>query len=491
MTEAATRRPKAAKPREFAGGGRMSEHEALMWNIEKDPWLNPSGAALALLDRPIDFDCFERHIRHGVARIPRLQQRVVPGFGRLSTPAWVPDPEFDLTYHLRRITLPGAATTRQLLELSAQLYREPLDRTRPLWRFVVIDGMADGRGALWSMFHHSISDGMGQLRMAEIYHQLGRDDPPPPEVDIEALIQEAVAEHRSKEQGGDLGNDLASTARSTANHLIRRNVGITRRVLGELSMIPADPSRVPDAISTAGASAWATVAQFGSAASDVLGGSPLWANRSRHRHLEHVQVSLEGLKAKAKDLDGSINDLFLVGVTEAAVRYHAARDISVDRFNTSFVVSTRTDAMAGGNSFTPVPIHLSGAEMSFAQRMAEVRSVTEAAKEQARQSGGVTSLAAVANLLPTSVVTRAARAQAANMDFVTSNLRGAPFELYCAGARVEASVPMGPLAGTPVNITALSYNGKFDIGLFIDPEAIAEPAAFRDDVENAFADLLS
>ena len=56
---------------------------------------------------------------------------------------------------------------------------------------------------------------------------------------------------------------------------------------------------------------------------------------------------------------------------------------------------------------------------------------------------------------------------------------------------MTATIPMGPVAGTGANITALSMNGKFDIGMFIDPEAITEPDEFRRHVEASFADMLA
>ncbi len=168
----------AARERDTDLADRMSEHEALMWNIEKDPWLNPNGASLTLLDQPVDMDRFRRQLRYGITKMPRLYQRVVPGLGRFSTPAWVPDPEFDFDYHVREIELPAPGTRRQLLDLAARLYQEPLDRTRPLWRFVAIRGIEGGKGAVWAETHHAIADGIGQLRMAELYQQLNRDDQP-------------------------------------------------------------------------------------------------------------------------------------------------------------------------------------------------------------------------------------------------------------------------------------------------------------------------
>ena len=472
--------------RDYTLADTMSEHEALMWNVEKDPWLNPSGASIVLLDQPVDADLFTQYVRQGVAKIPRLRQRVAPGLGRLAPPSWVPDAEFDLDYHLRFLDLPGPASIRDVLDLAASLYAEPLDRTRPLWRFVAIGGIEGGRGAVWAMFHHAVSDGIGQLRMAELYQQLSRDEAPPEPVDLEALIADDVAKMSGKEQ--DPLSALVSTARRSMSHVARRNLKVGRRLLGEAAMIPADPKRIVDQAQGAIGAVQATAQQLTTGSSS--GGSELWAARSRHRRLEHVRVPLEPLKAAAAAHGGSVNDAFLAGLTEAAVRYHADHDHDVETFNSSFVVSTRTDNRAGGNAFVPVPVELSGAELSFGQRLAATAQATAAAKTRAESSGGMGAVSGLANLLPTSMITQAARSQAQKLDFVTSNLRGAPFELFCAGARVEASIPMGPLAGTPVNITALSYDGDLDLGIFIDPVAIEDPVAYRDHVEAAFVDLI-
>ena len=113
---------------------------------------------------------------------------------------------------------------RQLLDLAPQLYAEPLDRTRPLWRFVVIGGLEGDRAAIWTIIHHSVSDGIGQLRMAELYQQISRDEAPPADVDLAAVIAEAVSSAKAKEVGGDLTTNAVSSIRASASHLARRNL---------------------------------------------------------------------------------------------------------------------------------------------------------------------------------------------------------------------------------------------------------------------------
>ncbi len=476
--------------REVESSDRMSSQEALMWNVEKDPWLNPSGAGLFVFDQPLDVDLLRSRMRNAVAGLPRLYERVQPGLGRLAPPVWVPDPEFDFDHHLRVVHLPSPGTERQLFDLAARLYVDPLDRTRPLWRMVVIDGLEGGRGALWTLIHHVISDGIGQLRMAELFQDVERDVPASPEIDLEAIVAAEVEARRAKEQGGDLGSSLAGTVVGSAGHLMRRTAGIARRAAGEVAIWPADPRRATE-----------TVAEVAGVVADAAGqltagrgdrsGAPLWTDRSRHRHLEHVAVPLDELKVATKAVGASINDGFVAALAHAAVAYHVDRGVSFETLNTSFVVSTRTDHKAGGNAFTPVPVQVPADDMTIRSRVGAVRAILSEARERVDGGASLASMAGVINLLPTSVVTRTARAEARHIDIATSNLRGAPFPLYVAGAKVLYGATMGPLAGTPCNATALSYQNAFDIGLFMDPAAIGNPGEFRQCVDDAFGELLA
>lgn len=468
----------------------MTDHEALMWNVERDPWLNPNGAVLTILDRPVDMELFRRQVRFEVSKVPRLYQRVRSGIGHVTTPEWVVDAEFDLDYHVEEVQMPAPGTERQLLDLAARLYSEPLDRTRPLWRAVAIGGLEGGRGALWTLIHHVISDGAGQIRIAALYQQRSRDEEPRPEVDLEAIIADAASHSAPDEFSGDLGTSLLKTAGRSMEQIVRRQTDLVGRVVGEVSAWPSDPRRAIRVVSDAVGAARSTVGQLSGTKNEVEGGSPLWVDRSRHRRLEYVRVPLDDLHEAAKTLGGTVNDAFMAGLVEAGVRYHEARDASVAAFNTSFVLSTRTKGTRATNAFTPVLVQIPCDDRSFEQRISTVREAIASARSSAEHGGSIAALSGLINLLPTSVVTHTARDQAAHIDFATSNMRGAPFPLYCAGAKMTAMITMGPVAGTAANITAISYDGNFEIGLFIDPVAIADPEGYRRCVEESFADLL-
>jgi hypothetical protein len=145
---------------------RMSDFEALMWEVERSPMLSNAFANLTLLDRPPDRERFVSRMRLAVQRVPRLHQRAVPAPGRLATPEWMDDPEFDLDHHLRWVSFGGNATREDLYDLVATFIRAPFDRGRPVWEFIVIEGLEGGRAAMLQRMHHTITDGEGGIKLS-------------------------------------------------------------------------------------------------------------------------------------------------------------------------------------------------------------------------------------------------------------------------------------------------------------------------------------
>jgi diacylglycerol O-acyltransferase len=478
---------------------RMTDAEALMWNVEKDPWLNPSGGAISIHDRMLDVEHLRAQLAATVVAVPRLMEHVVGGVGRFSPPVWRPDPEFDLDHHIRVMALPSPGTMRQLLDTAAQIYQDPYDRTRPLWMMYIIDGLEGGRAASIFKIHHAVADGTGAARLSELYIQPTREAPDPPPVDLEAALAEAVAADVAENGNTSfVGNVLNTTA-----HLARRQAGIARRVAGEVATWGADPLRARDMVSGAvrtvgqlrsqvtGGSGGGDGATGDDEAPVLPGGSPLWRNRSRHRHLEVLSFPLDDALGAAKGLGGSLNDWLMAGVVNGAVAYHEERGVPLRTLNTSFVVSTRADKAIGGNSFTPVRFSAPAGPMDPLDRF---KALSAAMAEKRAQispgSGTFGGLAGLANLLPTSIVTSVARSQAAKMDFATSNMRSSRRRYYISGARVDEAYGFGPLAGTAFNLTSISYAGTFAITMFMDPVAIDEPDNLREHVEDAFRELI-
>ena len=412
------------RTRELRFEQKMTDAEALMWNIEKDPWLNPNGAMISILDRPLDVDTFTERIRYAVSEIPRLRERVVPAFGRLAPPTWATDPEFDFDFHVRHVSLPAPGTERQLYDLATRWYEDPYDRTRPLWMFVVVDGLEGGRGALFSKMHHSITDGIGAMRLSEKYLDLSRDAEPPAPVDLDQVIADAIAAEETAERSAD-GISATDSLRRSLGHVARRQIGRARRALGEVSTWTGDPLLARDFAEEQVEQVRAVLDQL-DGDEESRPGSPLWTDRSRRRHLETISLSVSEMKAAGKALNASINDLFVAGAAMGAIDYHKAHGVTPEGLNASFVVSTRRDDAIGGNSFTPTMLHLAGTYRKAKPYLKDVKKRMAERREAVAGDGALAGLAGVANLLPTSVVTQVARATAGTLDIATSNLRGAP-----------------------------------------------------------------
>lgn len=460
----------------------MSEQEALMWNMEKDPWLSSNIGAVVLFDSELDWPRFRRIMARGAATIPELRRRPVADLGRLAPPVWETDPEFDLDAHVRHAALPptdDAADLRPLLDFATEVVSDPFDRTRPLWRVYAVDGIAGGRSALVTKMHHTIADGEGALRLAMSYMSFSPDAPDPEGPSLASVLASEIAPPRT----------VLQSARSAVAHLVRRERNRFLSTLASTADHVRHPSRLPDLAQGLVDS----LSELRDATSATTGGpAGAWQRRSRNRHLEVLEIPFRASKQAARGLGGTLNDFFVTGSVDAASGYCRAHGEDPAKFTVTFAVNTRREPESPArNAFTvdivELPAGRDGDRLRLFKvihgRLAEERSRVHGPGLMAEVSGLV-------NLLPTSLVTRLARARAEGIDFATSNVPASPVPVYVAGSRVSAIYPIGPLAGTAFNITMLSYDGALFFGINADPAAVEDPRLLRDCLADAFRKLL-
>jgi WS/DGAT/MGAT family acyltransferase len=453
---------------------KMSDAEGLMWRLEKDPHLSSTFANITVLDRSPDFEQFLRRMERAVYAVPRLHQRVQPAPINLSSPMWVDDPNFDIRYHVRHVSLPKPGTMRQLLDYASLLAGDTFDRTRPLWQFVVVDGLRGGKSALVQKMHHTIVDGEGGVQLSLQFLDFTRDakEPPPIDPDLIAAAEEQAA--------------ADAVPPNLLTELMNGGLRVPITLLKQVKDLLADPTGLPEAGSNAADTVRGVLAQL----SETDGSrSPLWTKRSLKRRMEVLRAPFDETRAAAKKLDGTLNTAFLAAAAEAAGRYHREMGAPVDELRSSMAISTRTDT-SGANAFSLARMLVPTGEMPVAERFLRIQALAHEARD-AGTSGSVDALAAVAATLPTSVITRLARQQAQTVDFATSNVRGAPMALYLAGAQLLENYPVGPLLGVAFNLTLLSYNHSLDMGVNIDTEAVEDPALLQRCLQRAFKDLLA
>ena len=451
---------------------RMSDTESLMWRLEKDPYLASTFGNVTILDRPPNMDLLYARMERTSLLFPRLRRRVLPAPGNFGNPTWADDPTFDIRYHVRHISLAEPGDMRQLLDLVTLLIADPFDRSRPLWHFIVIDGLQGGRSALVQKLHHTVTDGQGGVELSMHYLDLEREPAPLPPVDPELV--NAASEMTTP--------DATEALRGAMADSLRLPLSLLRQVRDVLS----DPSL----LGTIGSSASATVKSLIAQLSEADGArSPLWTERSLRRRLDTARVSYHDMRGASKALGGTLNTAFVTAAAHAAGKYHRALGAPVESLRASMAISTRTES-SGSNAFTLARMLVPTAEMPLPERFLAINEILHAARNGSSH-GSLEAIATVSTVLPTSVITRLARAQAETVDFATSNVRGAGVPLFVAGSKLLENYPVGPLGGVAFNLTLMSYMGSLDVGINIDEAAVESPSLLRDSLTESFAELAS
>ena len=449
---------------------RMSDSDALMWHIEKDPLLRSTITAIAVLDAAPDRERLVAKIERGLRDIPRLRQRVVSPPFAVAPPEWVDDPNFELSYHLRAVRAPEPGTFRQLLDLAAPIAMQGFDRARPLWEFTIVEGLEGGRAALIQKVHHSVTDGVGGMKLALMLLDLERDTP------LDTTPLDALPDGERPSAGTLVREGIA--------HQWRRQLGIARRTATSAPDMLRRPATTARELSAAAASA----ARLMTPAFDPL--SPLMQGRSLSVHFEIVTASLPDLKAAAKRAGGKLNDAFMAGIAGGLRRYHEHHGEPVDALRVTMPINIRGDDTGdlAGNAFAPARFRVPISIADPIERMQAMQSLVKAQRAEPALAFA-DSIAGVLNRLPASVVTPLFGSMLKGVDFVASNVPGAPFPVYLAGAKVESQYAMGPLTGAATNLTLLSYVDEVHIGVNTDPAAIPDPEVFVGFLNEGFEEV--
>jgi WS/DGAT/MGAT family acyltransferase len=457
----------------------MSDEDALMWNIEKDPILRSTILAVAIFDGVPDWHRLRRRMDRTTRIIPRFRQRVISPPLRVGPPRWTVEPTFDLDFHLRRIRLSGSGTERSLLDVLQPMATTSFDRARPLWEFTLIEGLdgPDGeRAALAMKVHHSVTDGVGGMDILAHMIDLARDAIEPNDDDVPAA---PAPEHIT----------ARTLVRESLAHSRRRVLGVARRLPSEILHGTIDLARDPIGTTSRFARTVQSIGRAVAPASAPM--SPIMRTRGMGRRLEMFDISLDDLRRAAKAGEGSLNDAFVAAVIGGIARYHDRHGEVPDALRMTLPINLRHGGDdAGGNRFAPArfPVPLDLADPR--DRMQEIRALVKAWRgEPALQM--TSALAGVLNRLPTATTTALFGGMLKCCDFVTSNVPGAPVEVFAGGARVDRLYAFGPPSGAAFNVTLISHCDTCCIGVVIDTTAVPDPDVLVDCLRAGFNEILA
>jgi len=413
--------------------------------------MDPPEGRRSLFSPSTRFAQIRRQVAQRIHLVPAFRQRAVPVPFGLGHPVWADDPRFDLDDHLTRGALPAPGGLRELDQFVADVVSRPLQRDRPLWEMVVVEGLEGGRTALVAKVHHAILDGVSGASLLASFFDLGPRVPPTP------LAEPAW-------DPPPLPSAAQLLRRGTGSLARRQGVALSawRRVLPAALGAAAERHR-PGSVD-------GPVAPFSAPR------SPLNGAVSTRRRYASLDVALGDVRQVRTAFGVTVNDVILACVGEALHHLLDRSGQLPDRSLVAMVpVSTRDQLDRRlGNRLSAFLVPLGTDLLDPVERLWAVAEASRTAKaHQAR--AGTRLLADMADVSAPAIVAGLARSAGglgvydrlpplANV--TVSSVPGPSFPIWCAGGRVAALRPAGPVAhGIGLNITTFSYEQTLSFGL--------------------------
>ena len=417
------------------------------------------------------------HLDERLERLPRYRQRLdTPRASGLSWPSWVDDEHFDVAAHVRHATLPAPGDECELLEWISDFYSHRLDRARPLWEIVLVDGMADGRWALAWKTHHCLVDGVGSVGVVDLLLDAEPAPyvPPGPGGDTELAVAAAErTRHVRLLHAPELARQTAGVSLAAARmgaHTVAHPREAFERSRGVIELLVRDELI---------------------AAPQCSLNQPIGATR----RIDAVHVTLEELNAIRGVLGGTINDVVLCVVTAGLRELLLARGEEPPRqgLRAMVPVNIRRDAERGdlGNRVSSLFVDLPVAEADPMRRYGRVRAAVHRQKASGQALAGA-ALTALVGLAPPVLHATFARSLFAKRLFnvTITNVPASPRRLYAFGAPMIDVVPMVPLAAEhALGVAVVSYAGAMTFGLCADRATVPDLDVFKDGIVTALREL--
>ena len=394
-----------------------------------------------------------RAIESRLHLVPRYRRKIMEVPGNLSHPALVDDPGFDIQNHVQLVTLPSPGSLDQLKEVFAKTHEGRLDRSRPLWLTVFVDGLEDGRVGMIQKIHHAPFDGATTVR---IMQQLFDESREPGEAESAPAWEPQPPPSLPEVYAAAAAQQLAAAWKLAA---------------GAPASLPMDPAQASELAETVGA-----MSAFGPA-------PPTSLNRpvGPRRRFDWVRSSLAEIKRIRGLVEGAkLNDVMLACVAGGLRALFLARgeDVAEIRPRVFVPVDARAPAELDqpGNKLSAMVIELDIAEPDPLKRLTAI-AMEMAALKAGKQRSGMQLMMDMVSITPPMLL-GAAAAQAGQggfMNLTVTNVPGPPGELYLLGARMLELNPMLPIgSGLTVNVAVESYVDGLSVGICCDPEAVPD-----------------
>ncbi len=407
-----------------------------------------------MFETPMDIQTLRKVVEQRFLAYPRFRQKAV------ETPAgawWETDRDFDIDWHIRLTALPGRAGKKELERLTSQLASTPLDQTKPLWQFHLVEKFGGG-SALITRIHHCYADGIALVQVLLSLTDTSAEPKPSARLEKAWLKKEhaPVAKRVGRidrymklgsqmlERGMDLYRDPTMAAL-----MANEGVEIAREVGHALSLSDDPPTVLKGRLGVSKRVAWA---------------EPL---------------NLSEVKSVSRALRCTVNDILLASASGALRSYMIERGEQIDGVTIRATVPVNLrpleHAKQLGNHFGLVFLDLPVGEHNPMRRLERIAACMRVLRKSRQAVATFGALAAV-GMAPAAVQGMALEMFSRKASAVATNVPGPQMPLYLGGSKIRDLMFWVPQTGSiGIGISIISYNGEVHFGLMADAKLMPDP----------------
>ncbi len=408
---------------------------------------------------------FDEHIP--LAKLKKVIERRFLAYTRfrmkpVETPAgmaWQDDENFDLDWHVRISALPGRADQKSLERLAGALASSPLDKSKPLWQFHLVEKYHGG-SALIARIHHSYADGIALVQVllsltdttrepvkgADLGKAWLKQDGAKVAQRVGAMERYAKLGSKMFEKGMDMYRDP-----TLAGVLAKEGGDIARELVQALALSDDPPSLLRGKLGVSKRVAWAP------------------------------PLDLEEVKAVGRACDCTVNDVLMATAAGALRDYMIERGEHVEGLTLRATVPVNLrpleHARKLGNHFGLVFLDLPVGIGNPIRRLEHVAECMRQLKNS-RQAIVAYGLLAALGMAPSAVQELALELFSRKATTVATNVPGPQQPLYLAGGKIREMMFWVPQTGSiGIGLSILSYNGRVHFGMIADAKLVPDPHA--------------
>ncbi len=413
-------------------------------------------SGVMMFETPVDINRLKKVIKDRFMAYPRFRQKVVE---TATGTFWQEDPDFDLDWHVRLSALPGKADKVALERFVSLLASTPLDKTKPLWQFHLVEKYGGG-SALIIRIHHCYADG---IALVQVILSMTESESHPSK-------REPLAKNWLKDDGKAVHARMGVIGRymKMGEDLLEKGLDIYRDP-GLASVIAKEGGEIARELAVALS----------------LSDDPETILRGRLGVRKRVAwappLPLEEVKAIARAFDATVNDVLMASMAGALRSYMIERGENIDGVTIRATVPVNLrpleHAKKLGNHFGLVFLDLPVGEPHPVLRLVRVVECMKQLK-QSRQAVVVYGLLAALGMAPPMLQNLAFELFSRKATTVATNVPGPQMPLYMAGSKITEQMFWVPQTGSiGLGVSILSYNGNVHFGLIADAKLMPDPDA--------------